>query len=70
VTPAVVWRGRQSRHSRRYNDSTTFPYVVRFGNTRLTLPSFHRTYAGARLRAFLHCMAGVPSYNVWIEKGR
>jgi hypothetical protein len=72
----VVWRPRPSKHQRRYTDIHGFPYVVRYGNTRLTMPIFRRTFIGARLAAWwmrmpVHSVGrngGYPAHTIFIER--
>lgn len=55
---SIVWRQRSTRHYRRYVDERRFPYLVEWGNTRLTVPAKLRTYLGARIVALLWIVAG------------
>lgn len=56
---SVIWQQRPDRHYRRYTNKRRFPYLVWWGNTRLTIPAKMRTYLGARIVALL-----------WIASGR
>jgi hypothetical protein len=62
----TVWQQPQSRHYRRYTDPERFPYVVRWGNARLTSPAMRRTYVGARITAAVWRLVGRG--HVFIEE--
>lgn len=67
---AIVWRKPPTRHTRRYRNPRRYPYVVRWGNSSLTSPTFHRTLAGARIRAWWITVIRPSVHDVWIEEGR
>lgn len=54
----VVWMERQPRHQRRYSNPARYPYLVQWGNPRLTRMAKMRTFWGARLLAALWHLIG------------
>ena len=51
MSTRVVWQQRPSRHYRRYTNPARYPYLVQWGNPRLTTPAKMRTLFGAFLVA-------------------
>lgn len=63
---AEAWRQRPDRHYRRYTNPARYPFLLHWGNPRLTLPAKMRTLWGARLLGFFWSLAGRT--HLWIEQ--